>query len=138
MKNFVISVLVILIFVSCKRDEKLEDFENRISNIENKNEILSDSIHLLKAQFIEPFKLYEELVLFELKRSPSQSIRDYEFLMREYSGSFWAHEAKKRIENIKTRSKYWSEEKGWKLPKRVKDFETNEIIETTIISCPGC
>ena len=138
MKNIFVIIISILLFTSCNDSEKLKDLENRISNIENQNKILMDSLNSVNIEFIKPFKIYEKIVLSELKTSPNQIISDYEFLIKNYPNSFWKHEAKKRIENIEKRKKYWSEKNGWELPKKPKKPELIEIIEPMVISCPGC
>jgi len=138
MKNIFVIIITFSLITSCNNNEKLEGLEKRISNIENENKILNDSLESVMIEFIKPFKIYEKIVLSELKNSPSQIISDYEFLIKDYPNSFWKHEAKKRIENIEMRRKYWSEYGGWKLPKKEKKIELIEIIEPTVISCPGC
>ncbi|MFD0990884.1 hypothetical protein ACFQ1R_12315 [Mariniflexile jejuense] len=138
MKNIFVIIISILLFTSCNDSEKLKDLENRISNIENQNKILLDSLNSVNIEFIKPFKIYEKIILSELKNSPNQIISDYEFLIKDYPNSFWKHEAKKRIENIEKRKKYWSEKNGWELPKKPKKPELIEIIEPMVISCPGC
>ena len=138
MKNCILLFLILLIVTSCNKAEKLNEIENRITNIENQNKILVDSLNSLNSEFIKPFKVYEKIVLSELKNSPNQIISDYEFLIKDFPNSFWKHEAKKRIKNIEDRKKYWSEKDGWKLPEKPKKPELTELIEITTISCPGC
>ncbi len=138
MKNIFVIIISILLFTSCNDSEKLKDLENRISNIENQNKILLDSLNSVNIEFIKPFKIYEKIILSELKKSPNQIISDYEFLINDYPNSFWKHEAKKRIENIEKRKKYWSEKNGWELPKKTEEPELIETIEPMVISCPGC
>jgi hypothetical protein len=138
MKNCILLFLILLIVTSCNKAENLNEIENRITNIENQNKILVDSLNSLNSEFIKPFKVYEKIVLSELKNSPNQIISDYEFLIKDFPNSFWKHEAKKRIENIEDRKKYWSEKDGWKLPEKPKKPELIELIEITTISCPGC
>jgi uncharacterized FlgJ-related protein len=138
MKNIFVFILIISLFTSCSNSNKMKDLENRITTIENQNKILMDSLKSVNAEFLKPFKIYRKIVLSELKKSPNQIISDYEFLIKNYPNSFWQHEAKKRMENIETRKKYWSVEEGWKLPKKIKKPELTEIIEITTISCPGC
>ena len=138
MKNCILLFLILLIVTSCNKAEKLNEIENRITNIENQNKILVDSLNSLNSEFIKPFKVYEKIVLSELKNSPNQIISDYEFLIKDFPNSFWKHEAKKRIKNIEDRKKYWSEKDGWKLPEKQKKPELTELIEITTISCPGC
>ncbi|EAQ41242.1 hypothetical protein [Polaribacter sp. MED152] len=138
MKNVFATIITFLIFTSCNDSRKLKDLESRISNIENQNKILSDSLKSLNAEFLKPFKAYEKIVLFEFKNSPNEIISDYEYLIKDYPNSFWKHEAKKRIENIKKRKNYWTEKDGWKLPKKPEKTELIKIIEPMVISCPGC
>ncbi|WP_334058389.1 hypothetical protein [Polaribacter sp. P097] len=138
MKNVFATIITILVFTSCNDSRKLKDLESRISNIENQNKILSDSLKSLNAEFLKPFKTYEKIVLFEFKNSSNEIISDYEFLIKDYPNSFWKHEAKKRIENIEKRKKYWTEKDGWKLPKKPKKTQLIKIIEPMAISCPGC
>jgi predicted methyltransferase len=138
MKNMILSFLFLLIVSSCTNTEKLTELENRIAKIENQNKVLVDSLNSVNAEFIKPFKIYEKIVLSELENSPNQIISDYEFLIKDYPNSFWRHEAKKRIENVEKRKKYWSEKDGWKLPEKPKKTELIEIIEPMVISCPGC
>ena len=139
MKNIFVLIISILLFTSCNDSEKLKNLENRIYNVENQNKILLDSLNSVNIDFIKPFKIYEKIILSELKKSPNQIISDYEFLINDYPNSFWKHEAKKRIENIEKRKKYWSEKNGWELPKKPEESELTEIIEQPIvISCPGC
>ena len=92
----------------------------------------------VNAEFIKPFKIYEKIVLSELENSPNQIISDYEFLIKNYPNSFWRHEAKKRIENVEKRKKYWSEKDGWKLPEKPKKPKSIKRIGPMVISCPGC
>jgi outer membrane protein assembly factor BamD (BamD/ComL family) len=136
MKNTIITMLLTLFLITSCKDDKIKDLENRISNIENQNKILNDSLDFVYAEFIEPFKMYEKIVLTEMENSPKQIITDYKNLIKHYPNSFWKHEAKKRIQNIEARKKYWSEEEGWKLPEKTKKPEL--IIEPMVISCPGC
>lgn len=138
MKNIFVIILTFILFTSCNDNEKLKDLENRISNIENQNKILSDSLESVNIKLIRPFKVYEKIVLSELKNSPSQIISDYKFLIKDYPNSFWKHEAKKRIENIEMRKKYWSQYEGWKLPEKPKKPQSTETLEVISISCPGC
>ncbi|RPD99140.1 hypothetical protein EGM88_03885 [Aureibaculum marinum] len=138
MKNIILFFPILLIITSCTKTEKLNKLENRITKIENQNKILVDSLNYVNAEFIKPFKIYEKIVLSELENSPNKIISDYEFLIKNYPNSFWKHEAKKRIENIKERRKYWSKKDGWKLPSNVKISELNEIIRPPVVYCPGC
>lgn len=138
MKNIFLSFLVLLIVTSCTNTNKLDELENRIAKIERHNKILVDSLNSVNTEFIKPFKIYEKIVLSELENSPNQIISDYEFLIKYYPNSFWKHEAKKRIENIEKRKKYWSQKDGWKLPEKPKKPEFIEIAEPMVVSCPGC
>jgi len=116
----------------------MTNLENRISNIENQNKILTDSLNSVNTDFLKPFKIYEKIVLSELRNSPDKIISDYEILIKNYPNSFWKHEAKKRIENVKSRSKYWSEKEGWKLPGVSEISELIKIEDLISTSCPGC
>lgn len=157
MKYFFRIILVFTILTSCNKTDKLKGFEKRISNLENQNKILVDRLNYINTEFIKPFKIYEEIVLTELENPPNQIISDYDFLIKNYPNSFWKHEAKNRIENIKRRKKYWSKKNGWKLPEKPKKLELTEIIKSSskllekieypappieiidpTISCPGC
>ena len=138
MKNIFVIIITFLLFSSCNNSDQMKNLENRINKVENQNKILLDSLNVVNTEFIKPFKIYEKIVLSEFKNSPNQIISDYEFLIKDFPNSFWKHEAKKRIENIKMRKKYWSVKEGWKLPKKQKKTELIEIIEVTTISCPGC
>ena len=138
MKNTIPFLLTIFIVSSCTHNEKLSELEKRIIIVESQNKILLDSLNSTKNKFIKPFKIYEQLVLSELKNSPNQIISDYKILINDYPNSFWKHEAKKRIENIERRKKYWSEKDGWKLPEKPKKPKLIEIIQPISISCPGC
>ena len=135
MKNCILLFLVFSTIISCDKAEKLNEIESRIANIEEQNKMLIDSLKLLNSEFIEPFKVYEKIVLSELKNAPNQIISDYQYLLKNFPNSFWKHEAKKRIENIENRKRYWSEKDGWKLPNKPKFIELNRV---TTISCPGC
>ena len=138
MKNIILLSSILLIVTSCVKTEKLNELENRIIKIENLNKRLLDSLNSINAKFIKPFKIYEKTVLSELENSPNQIISDYEYLIKDYPNSFWRHEAKKRIENIEKRKKYWTKKNGWELPEKSKNPELIEIIEPMVISCPGC
>ncbi|SFW26286.1 hypothetical protein [Cellulophaga fucicola] len=146
MKNISILILIFSIATSCNDDSKMKDLENRILNIENKNKILSDSLHNVTTKFVTPFQLYEKIVLSELKTPPNKIIANYEALIKNYPDSFWQHEAKKRVENIKNRKEYWSEKDGWKLPsKKTPKIKIPKVIippplyePDPTINCPGC
>ena len=130
-------IITALVFTSCNDSQKLKNLELRVSNIENQNRLLSDSLQSVNTEFIEPFKIYEKIILSEFKNAPNQIISDYEFLIKHYPNSFWIHEAKKRIENVKKRKKYWSKKAGWVFPKKPV-IPVNIFESSPIISCPGC
>ena len=94
---------------------------------------LQDSLYVVDKQYVQPFEVYQDIVLSEFDNAPDVSIKKYEKLIDAYENSYWAHESKKRIKNIKERSKYWSPEKGWVLSEKADDTEL-----VVINSCPGC
>lgn len=134
MKNLVIYSLLILtiaiLFLFLRAQGKKSDY------LEKKIENLDKHLRSLEANFEVPFKDFQHILSNELMNPPSTSIEAYEELIKLYKNTYWAHEAKKRIQNIKNRSIYWSKEKGWDLPKI--DSVTKKNPEPHIISCPGC
>lgn len=129
-KNMLILTLIIcysIFWTSCAFDDK------RLVNLEKSFKLLQDSLYIVNKQFIQPFDTFQDIVMSEFDNSPEVSIKKYEILIDEYEKSYWAHESKKRIKNIKDRRQYWSPEKGWNLPKKADDTEL-----VVINSCPGC
>lgn len=138
MKSTILILIMLLLVTSCNNTDPLSGLEARMTTLENQNKILLDSLNTVNTYFINPFKMYEQIVLSELENSPDQIISDYELLIHDYPNSFWKHEAKKRIEKIERRKKYWSEKEGWKLPEKPAKIELIDLIEPMVITCPGC
>lgn len=137
MKTYFFCILTGLIFSSCSNNSELSVLETRITAIEKENKTLKDSLNSINSDLIKPYQAYEKILLSELETSPDKIIADYELLIKTYPNSYWKHEAKKRIENVKDRRKYWSEKNGWQLPAKPKK-EAPEIFAPQVISCPGC
>ncbi len=135
MKQYFITILLILAFISCNDDRNLDLIKTKIEEVEKQNNSLFDSLEKINNNYLTPFKIYEKIVLSEVNKSPEILIKEYKRLIKKYPNSFWMHEAKNRIKNIEKRKKYWSENNGWNLP---LEKEEPFIIETKTISCPGC
>ncbi len=134
MKNIkILFILSILIFSGCAENQNNQDLKNDLVQLKTDNAMLKKNIDSLNKEFILPFKLYQENVMSELKSHPDSIINSYKNIIAKYPKSYWSHEAKRRIENIKTKRIFWSKEKGWDLniPKK-PDFDESKI------SCPGC
>ena len=114
---------------SCTSNEK------RLTNLEKSIEKLQDSLKNVNKHFVRPLEEFQAIVLSEFDNPPSISIEKYQKLINNYGNSYWAHESKKRIKNIKNRSKYWTQEGGWVLPKEIAEERVDQYVS---YSCPGC
>ncbi len=129
-KPFVI-ISFILLMASCATNTK--KLEEKIANLQSENNQLKKEQAVLQVGFFEPFDKYQALVLSEPVTHPDTLIKGYNQLMEDYPKSFWGHEAKKRMKNIKSRKKYWKNNK-WELP---EEYEI-VLVPDEIASCPGC
>lgn len=92
------------LWTSCTSDEK------RLTNLEKSIEHLQDSLKNINKQFVRPLEEFQAIVLSEYDNPPAVSIEKYEKLIKDFGNTYWAHESRKRIKNIKDRSKYWTQE----------------------------
>lgn len=123
---------IILILCGSALEISCSTSQTRLAKLEKSVGYLQDSLQKINNQFVRPFEEYQAILNSEFDNPPLVTIGKYEKLIENYGSSYWAHESKKRITNIKDRSKYWTKEKGWEL--------LNEIEKErgTKISCPGC
>ena len=131
-----LSLLTLLsIVISCtSQEEKDMNLRQEIESLTKTNKIITARLDSLNNSNFAPFKQYEKIVLNEIKSNPDSTINNYHRLIKKHPNSFWSHEAKRRIENIQERKKFWSSQDGWKLdniPKKPTNGERT-------ISCPGC
>jgi hypothetical protein len=120
------------------RDKVKSDAESNQTETERlrtENQDLKSELLILKDSLLKPFMEFERLVRSEYSTSPYLLMEKYEEFIGTYADSYWAHEAKKRLKNIRSRLKYYDAYKGWQLPQDLKD-ET--LFKDSVISCPGC
>lgn len=126
---------LLIIIISCNnQEEKDVNFRQEIESLTKANKILTTKLDSIINDYVTPFKQYEIIVLNEIKVNPDSTINNYNHLIKKYPNSFWSHEAKRRLENIQERKKFWNSQDGWKLntiPKKPINGERT-------ISCPGC
>ena len=136
-KTLILLTLMSLITLSCNNQkEKIEELESQVVTLKEENKVLEEKLKTLNENFVDPLKLFQESVLNEKERSPDSIIAVYRTLISKYPGSYWKHEAEKRIKKVESNRAYWSEENGWdfsntKIPPKPKYGEE-------VISCPGC
>lgn len=131
MKN-IIRILVLLTIVSCSnhKHEEIKLLRAEFKKLRNDNDSLSNNLDSIKINFIQPFEQYQQVLRTEREMSPDSIIHQYEKLINTFPNSLWAHEAKKRINNINERRRLWYDGE-WHLEKDIR-------IELGVISCPGC
>lgn len=136
--TFTSVVFVFLIFACAdnrKTEERLKTLEEKDSLLGKENKILKEELKSLNDSITTPFLTFQRIVKAEYNTSPYLIMQKYEDFIGSYHDTYWAHEAKKRLKNIKSRLKYYDSYKGWMLPKDIND----EVIkEDKYIICPGC
>ncbi|MBC8755857.1 hypothetical protein H2O64_14360 [Kordia sp. YSTF-M3] len=134
MKN--LTFLVFILFFSCAKNDQEDSLRKELEILKKDHTELVNELNYIKENYLEPFKLYEENVLNELKTSPDTIILNYTKLIEKYPNSFWKHESEKRMENIKNRKHLWTKESGWNL--NSKNYIPKPMSVIKPIICPGC
>jgi len=134
MKNSILLVLVL--FFSCAKNNQEDSLKKELKTLEKNHLEVVNELNDIQENYLEPFRMYQENVLNELKTSPETSISNYTKLIEKYPNSFWSHESERRMENIKNRKHLWTKESGWNLNNKDDIPKPKYAIKT--ISCPGC
>lgn len=131
--------IILLALITLSGNQKFWELENRISVVETQNKILSDSVLYIQSNFIKPMKVYERIVFEEITRSPEETISEYRRLINMYPNTMWEDEAKKRIERVQVKVRYWENLEGWNLPmEKYKPRSIETIDNASTIICYDC
>ncbi|WP_160127765.1 hypothetical protein [Kordia antarctica] len=134
MKNLVF--LVLILFFSCAKNNQEDSLKKELETLTKNHVEVVNELNDINENYLEPFRIYQEIVLNESKTSPEVSVSSYAKLIEKYPNSFWKHESERRMENIKNRKHLWTKENGWNLNN--KDVIPEPISVVKAISCPGC
>jgi hypothetical protein len=138
-KTYVIIILASIATFSCRDSSsngvRESTLQKRILTLEKENIDMKQRFDAINDSLYFPLQELQKIIIQEYKKTPRALIEMYDNYIDEFPYTFWAHEAKRRRNNIKNREKYYDFYKGWVLPKELQD----EIIEVNkIIECPGC
>ena len=135
MKIAVLCVMLVMSFSCSKRSSQFTQLKEELHQVKLENRRLQQELDSITKKHLEPFKMYEEILIAENETAPDSIILQYEKLIEKYPNSYWAHESRKRKENVEERRDFWQNGK-WVFPNN--SSSKNSLVIPPIISCPGC